>query len=240
MKGLGGWCHLGSSYTAEVMGSAGFDWCCIDMQHGLPDRSDLIPMVQALQLHGCPAVVRVPSLADSAIGHSLDAGAAGIIVPMVRTADDAIEAVAQCMYPPRGVRSFGPLRDKLKSQPVDLASKSPPRCFAMVEDRVGLENLEAIATTEGLTGVFLGPADLGLSLWGDPRRTGDAAMLSIGSDVARACEDTGITAGVFAGGASAAAAWARIGFTMIALDSDSSLLQRASRDLVREARAAIA
>jgi 4-hydroxy-2-oxoheptanedioate aldolase len=239
MKGLGGWCHLDSSYAAEVMGSAGFDWCCVDMQHGLPDRSALLPMIQALELRGCPAVVRVPESADHAIGHALDAGARAVIVPMVSTAARAATAVAKCHYPPRGTRSFGPLRAKLESPAVDGEAQAPPGCYVMIEDRTGLANLHEIAATAGVTGIFLGPADLGLSLWGDPRRTDDDAMLSIGEDVARACDEAGITAGVFAGGTAAAAAWAGIGFTMIALDSDSSLLLRASRNLLREARSAL-
>ena len=240
MKGLGGWCHLDSSYAAEAMGSAGFDWCCIDMQHGLPDRSALLPMIQALELRGCPAVVRVPESADHAIGHALDAGARAVIVPMVSTAARAGAVVAKCHYPPRGARSFGPLRAKLDPPVADRTDQSPPNCYVMIEDRTGLANLKEITTTEGVAGIFLGPADLGLSLWGDPRRTEDDAMLSIGADVARACEDAGITAGVFAGGTSAATAWAEVGFTMIALDSDSSLLLRASRSLLREARSALA
>ncbi|GAA1549126.1 HpcH/HpaI aldolase family protein [Nocardioides humi] len=239
MNGLGGWCHVDSPYVAEVMGSAGFDWCCIDMQHGLPDRTALLPMVQALDLRGCPTVVRVPEPSDAAICHALDAGACGVIVPMVGTASRAHEAVSRCHYPPDGVRSFGPLRAKLGAPTAAGEDEPLPRCYVMIEDRSGLENLHPIAATPGVSGIFLGPADLGLSLWGDPARTSDDAMLRIGAEVARACDDAGIVAGVFAGGPSAAATWRRLGFTMIALDSDSSLLMRASRALVAESRTAM-
>lgn len=240
MNGLGGWCHVDSPYVAEVMGSAGFDWCCIDMQHGLADRASLVPMVQALELRGCPVLARVPESCDAAIGHALDAGAHGVIVPMVTSADRAREAASHCHYPPRGVRSFGPLRAKLAAPADSADDRLAPRCYVMIEDRAGLENLSAIAAAPGVSGIFLGPADLGLSLWGDPRRTHDESLLEIGAEVARACQDAGILAGVFAGGASAAADWSRIGFTMIAVDSDSSLLMRASRALVAEARTALA
>lgn len=239
MNGLGGWCHVDSPYVAEVMGSAGFDWCCIDMQHGLSDRAALVPMVHALELRGCPTVVRVPESSDAAIGYALDAGAHAVIVPMVSSAARAREAAAHCYYPPHGVRSFGPLRAKLGAPATSADDQILPSCFVMIEDRTGLENLAAISATPGVSGIFLGPADLGLSLWGDPGRTCDDTMLGIGAEVARACADAGIVAGVFAGAPSAAAAWRRLGFTMIALDSDSSLLVRASRALVTEARAAV-
>lgn len=239
MNGLGGWCHVDSPYVAEIMGSAGFDWCCIDMQHGLPDRAALVPMVQALELRGCPSAVRIPEASDEAICHALDAGAHAVIVPMVGTAERAREAASKCQYPPHGARSFGPLRAKLDAPTAATQAPDVPRCYVMVENRSGLDHLDAIAATPGISGIFLGPADLGLSLWGDPRRANDDDMLAIGIRVARACDDAGIVAGVFAGSPAGAATWAQLGFTMIALDSDSNMLLRASRSLVAEAQAAL-
>ena len=107
---LGAWCSIGSSYVVEVLGSCGFDWICIDLQHGFAGVESLLPMVQAAAITQTPALVRVPRLDAGMIGRALDAGAAGVIVPMVNSAAEARAAVAACRYPPDGIRSWGPAR----------------------------------------------------------------------------------------------------------------------------------
>src|SRR6478672_9655800 len=107
---IGGWCNLPSSFSAEVMAHMGFDWLCVDTQHGLIDYTTAIPMLQAIGTTDTVPIVRVPVNEQSIIGKYLDAGAYGIIVPLVNNAEEAARAVAACRYPPHGIRSAGPTR----------------------------------------------------------------------------------------------------------------------------------
>ena len=95
---FGCWLKVPSSVTAEIAALSGFDYVCIDMQHGFSDRNDLIPMLQAVQPHSPRAIVRVPSNEPSVIGWALDAGATGVIVPLVNSAEEAEKAVRACLY----------------------------------------------------------------------------------------------------------------------------------------------
>ena len=104
---FGCWLKVPSSVTAEIAALSGFDYVCIDMQHGFSDRNDLIPMLQAVQPHSPRAIVRVPSNEPSVIGWALDAGATGVIVPLVNSAEEAEKAVRACLYPSRGIEVWG-------------------------------------------------------------------------------------------------------------------------------------
>lgn len=107
---FGGWCHLESPFAVELMASLGFDWCCLDMQHGTIRTDDVVGLLQAVQAAGATAYVRVPGPGAPLIGAVLDAGAAGVIVPQVSTPEQARAAAAACRYSPDGSRSWGPLR----------------------------------------------------------------------------------------------------------------------------------
>ena len=128
---LGGWFHIASGYAVEIMGSAGFDWCCIDMQHGLHSRDTLIPAMQALRAAGCPGIVRVTANSHQQIGLALDAGAQGVVVPQVSSEEQTRLAVTACRYPPDGRRSWGPVRAKLGPlRPTPGALDFDARCLA--------------------------------------------------------------------------------------------------------------
>lgn len=235
---IGGWCHVDSSYSVEIMARAGFDWCCLDMQHGLHTLGGLVAGVQALTAAGCAGYVRVGANRHEDIARSLDAGARGVIVPQVSSAEQARAAVAACRYPPSGQRSWGPVRAKLgpsRPEPSDLDRAAD--CFVMIEDRAGLDALDAIAAVPGLSGVFVGPADLALSLDGDPYRANADATLEVAGRIAAVCERAGIVPAVFAG--SSVGRWRRAGFSMLAVDSDSTLLLSAARAAATAAREAM-
>src|SRR5690606_35498852 len=104
------WLVIPSSLTAEAVALAGFDSVTVDMQHGLVDFSDLTPMLQAVQAHDLPVLVRPPWNEPSFLMRILDAGADGLIVPTIDDAREAMALVGSCLYPPRGRRSSGPLR----------------------------------------------------------------------------------------------------------------------------------
>lgn len=234
---VGGWCHIDSAYAVEIMGRAGFDWCCLDTQHGLLRTSDLLAGMHALASAGCPGYVRVAANRHEEIARALDVGAQGVIIPQVSSAAEARSAVAACRYAPTGNRSWGPVRAKLlpsRPDPAQLDRKA--ECFVMIEDRAGLEALDAIAAVPGLTGIFVGPADLALSLDGDPYGASAECTLDVASGIATACTREGIVPAVFAGGAGQVDRWRQAGFTMLAVDSDSTLLHNAARNTAATAR----
>ncbi|HEY3194225.1 MAG TPA: aldolase/citrate lyase family protein, partial [Candidatus Dormibacteraeota bacterium] len=107
---LGAWCTIPSPWTAEVAARSGHDWVCIDTQHGLIGYDVMLPMLQAISAGSVPSFVRVPWNEPGAIMKALDAGAGGVIVPMVNSVEQAKAAVDACRYPPHGIRSMGPTR----------------------------------------------------------------------------------------------------------------------------------
>ena len=160
---LGGWCSIPNSFTAEIMAHS-FEWVCIDMQHGLMGQDALVTMLQSVAITGTPAVVRVPWNEPSYIMRALDAGAQGVIVPMVNSAAEAALAVDACRYPPEGHRSWGPTRNALYSSsgPVDINQSVV--CTIMVENRPAIEALDKILDVDGIDAIFVGPGDLAVSL----------------------------------------------------------------------------
>ena len=111
---LGAWISLRDPLLAEVAGMAGFDYVVVDMQHGLNDYSDVVAMLQAVSGSATVPLVRVPWNEQGIIGRVLDAGALGVIIPMVNTADEARRAVTACRYPPDGTRSIGPFVARIR------------------------------------------------------------------------------------------------------------------------------
>jgi 4-hydroxy-2-oxoheptanedioate aldolase len=152
--------RLGSTWAAEVFAQAGFDVVWIDLQHGFNPDHLLVPMLQAMKGTNATALVRVPANDEAAIGHVLDAGAEGIIVPLVETVEDARRAVSSCRLMPDGVRSYGNLRLRLFPD----GARRDTLCIVMVESVLGLRNVRDIARVPGVDGIFIGPNDLALSL----------------------------------------------------------------------------
>jgi 4-hydroxy-2-oxoheptanedioate aldolase len=166
---LNGWLSIPSGVTAEIMARAGWDTLTIDLQHGLIDLQCAIQMLQAVGTEHTLPLARPAWNEPGQIMKLLDAGAMGIICPMVNTAEEARRLVAACRYAPLGERSFGPVRASLVHGPgYWKAANDTILVLAMIETRRALENLNEILAVEGLDGVYVGPADLGLSLFGDP------------------------------------------------------------------------
>jgi 4-hydroxy-2-oxoheptanedioate aldolase len=156
---VGLWANIDSSLTAEAAALAGADYVVVDEQHGVVDPTAMAAMLQAIQLGGAAPLVRVARNDPWVIGHALDLGALGVIVPMVEDAAQAAAALAACRYAPAGVRSVGVVRGEREPEPL---------CLVMIETRAGLERLEEIAATPGLDGIYIGPSDLALSLGLEP------------------------------------------------------------------------
>jgi 4-hydroxy-2-oxoheptanedioate aldolase len=231
---LGGWCHIPSGFTAEVMAAAGFDWVLVDRQHGLIGEAELFDMLRALGISGTPAFVRVGRLDHGEIGRALDGGAHGVVIPQVDSAAEALAAVRACRYAPAGARSIGPTRAKLYGTADTAAANDAVLCLPMIESRAGLEAVEEIAAVDGVDGLFVGPADLGL----DTGLQGDALDDAL-RRVAAACRAHGRLAGAFGMGAGRVPGWLDLGYEFLAVDSDATFLLEAARSALSVARQAL-
>jgi 4-hydroxy-2-oxoheptanedioate aldolase len=238
---IGGWCAIPSALSAEVIAAAGYDWVCIDTQHGLIGYQDMAAMLQALDARGAPTFVRVPWNEPSAIQKTLDAGADGIIVPMVGSATEAAAAVQACRYPPLGYRSWGPVRASLRHQAYDPeAANRGVVCVVMVETVEGVRQADEIASTEGVDGILVGPWDLSLSSTNGVETPGDKASdLQLIETVLEACQRHGIIAGIACPTAAHLIRWAAAGFRMFQLSGDVPLLSGAARSILQDARAGL-
>ena len=235
---VNGWLAIPNSFSAEVMAHQGWDALTIDMQHGLVDEGALLPMLQAISTTPTVPVVRVPWLAPGILMKALDAGAYGVICPMVNTREDAEKLVAWTHYAPQGTRSFGPVRASIYGG-ADYAQHANHTIvtFAMIETAQALENLEDILSVPGLDAVYIGPSDLSLSLGCTPTfddvdpRAADA----IAHIVARA-RAHGLVAGIHNGSPEAARRRIAMGFQFVTVSSDARLLAAGSQQLLREMR----
>ena len=166
---LNGWLSIPSGISAEIMAKAGWDTVTIDLQHGMIDVPCAIGMLQAIGNTPAVPLVRPEWNEPGQIMKLLDAGAMGVICPMINSAEEARRLVASSRYAPLGERSFGPLRANLLYGPDYWRSANEKvLVFAMIETRRALDALDEILAVEGLDGVYVGPADLGLSLFGNP------------------------------------------------------------------------
>jgi 4-hydroxy-2-oxoheptanedioate aldolase len=230
---INGWCSIGNSFVAEIMAAQGYDSVSIDVQHGALDYSSVLPMFQAMRASGVVPMARVPWLEPGIIMKMLDAGAYGIICPMVNTADEAAEFVSYLRYPPLGQRSFGPTRVSF-SAGANYAGEANGEilAFAMIETEKGMSNLDAIAATPGLDGIYVGPADLTLSLTGGRLAPGfdreEPEMIDKLQQIVAACKTNGIRAALHCGAAEYAARAIGWGFNMTTVSGDSRLLAAAA------------
>jgi 4-hydroxy-2-oxoheptanedioate aldolase len=226
---IGCWLSLANTHIAEMMANAGFDWICVDLQHGLLDYRDLLHMLPAISTTGVTPIVRVSGNDPKEIMKVLDAGAFGVIVPLVNNREDALAAISACRYPPGGTRSFGPIRAALYGgRGYATEANDEIACIAMIETREGIDNLESIVTTPGLSGIYVGPSDLALSL-GLPARgdTDDPLHLATVEKILATCKKHGVPVGIHTNGLTYAQRRLEAGFNFVTLNSDAGFLMRA-------------
>src|SRR6201984_1385598 len=167
---VNGWLSLPAAFSAEVMAHQGWDSLTIDLQHGLIDYQTAVGILQAISTTPTVPLVRVPWLDPAIIMKVLDAGAYGVICPMINSAPEAAGFVAACRYPPAGKRSCGPIRANIYAGQDYIANANRTIItMAMIEPRSSLENLEEILSVDGLDAIYVGPADLSLALGCEPR-----------------------------------------------------------------------
>ena len=231
---INGWLSIGNSFTAEIMAAQGYDSVSIDVQHGALDYSMVLPMFQAMRASGVVPMARVPWLEPGIIMKVLDAGAYGVICPMVNTAGQAAEFVSYLRYPPLGQRSFGPTRANF-SAGANYAAEANDEilAFAMVETAEAMHNLDAIVATPGLDGIYVGPADLTFSLH-QGRLTPafdreEPDMIEALRTIVAACKKAGKRAALHCGTADYAVRAIEWGFDMTTVAGDSRLLAAAAQ-----------
>ena len=237
---VGYWVVLDSPTSTERLARLGYDYVCLDAQHGLFGYSGMLAGLTAVDAGGeAVGIVRVGANDAAPIGRALDAGAAGVIVPLVNTAEEAARAVAASRYPPAGIRSYGPGRSLAGVGPLAAEINDAVTVLAMIETAEGLANVEAIAATPGLDGLYIGPSDLTIGLGGaalgDPS-VADAFESAL-ARVRRACEDNGIAAGLHTPSGEVAARRLAEGFTCVSVAGDLSHLEAAARGHLSVARA---
>ena len=236
---VGGWLSIGNGYTAETMSSLGFDYLCVDLQHGMLSYDDLKYMLPAISNYDTTPFVRVPWNEPYEIMKALDAGAFGVIVPMVNNREEAERAVDSCRYPPDGHRSFGPIRAALYGGR-GYASEANRQiaCVVMIETVDGIENLEEIVTTPGLDGVYIGPSDLAYALGLSPTSgSGEDKHKETVADILAACQKHGVAAGIHTGSLEQTKGYLDQGFHLVTLGTDVAFLTRTASSELSQAKA---
>lgn len=232
----GAWLSVPSAITAEVMARQGFDWICIDAQHGLVDYQVAVTMLQAISQTETTPFVRVPWNEPGIIMKMLDAGAMGVIIPMVNTVEEAKAAVGACRYYPDGYRSFGPTRAALYAgRDYFQHANSEIACIPMIETRQALGNLDDILSVPGIDAVYVGPADLSITLGLPPGMDNGGAFEEARIQIAEACKRHGVTAGIHAS-AALAPKHAEAGYQMITISSDHGAMATGAAADLRSVR----
>jgi 4-hydroxy-2-oxoheptanedioate aldolase len=232
---IGLWLGLANAYTTELIASIGFDWLAIDAEHAPNDPRSVLSQLQALAPYPVQPVVRTASDEATLLKQYLDIGAQTLLVPMVESAAQAQRIVAATRYPPAGIRGVGSAlarASRWNSIGTYLRDCASELCvLVQVESAAGLKDLAAIAATEGVDGVFFGPADLAASmdLLGRPadERVQDAITQGI-----KEVRSAGKAAGVLSADQNLARSYLDAGATFVAVGVDTTLLMQAARQLL--------
>lgn len=237
---VSGWLSIDSPYLAEVLSYAGYDAVTVDLQHGMYGLGSAVGLLQAVSAGPAVPMARCPSHDVATIGKLLDAGAYGIICPGVDTAEQARAFVSACRYPPVGERSFGPSRGLLYggTDYVEHADHTV-LTWAMIESITALEDLDAILSTPGLDGVYVGPNDLALSLGEVPGQNELPPRTAAALErVAAAAHEAGRWAGVFCADPHVARQMIEAGYGLVTPGNDVGLIRQAAAERIAIARGA--
>jgi 4-hydroxy-2-oxoheptanedioate aldolase len=235
---INGWCAIPNSYSAELMSHAGFDSVTIDLQHGPVDFRDAVTMLQAISTTACTPMVRVPWNEPGIIMKLLDAGAMGVICPMINTKAEAEAFVSWGRYPPVGQRSNGANRAvQYNGADYQPNANAEVLLLAMIETTTALDNLDAILSVPGLSGVYVGPTDLSLSL-GKPATLdpSDKTVLAAMQTICDKAKARGLIAGVHVDSPATAKKRFADGYQLCTLLNDARLLLQAATSFVKETR----
>ena len=232
---VNGWLQIPNSFTAELMANQDWDSLTLDMQHGIIDYPNAVGMLQAISTKDVVPMARVNWNEPGQIMKILDAGAYGIICPMISNKNEAENFVKACMYPPRGYRSYGPIRGLVYGG-ADYAEKANDEIikFAMIETKESLENLDEIMQTEDLDGIYIGPADLSLAVGEKPsfdKPEGDPVYELI-MKILEHAKKNNIIAGIQNGQPEYAEKMIKKGFQLVTIGSDQRYMTAASKTAI--------
>ena len=195
---IGSWITLGHPAIAEIMAAAGFDWLAVDLEHSVITLREAEELIRVIDLKGLPAFVRLSSNNSEQIKRVMDAGASGVIVPMVNTREEAVSAVSAVKYPPIGTRSFGLARAQgygPKFEDYISWQEEGTLIIVQIEHIQAVENLESILDVPGVDGYFVGPYDLSGSL-GVPGDFNHPDFLEAMDEINRLASQTNVPGGV--------------------------------------------
>nr|WP_294529649.1 aldolase/citrate lyase family protein [uncultured Rhodopila sp.] len=238
---VNGWLAIPSGFSAEVMAQCGWDSVTVDLQHGVQDYQSMVQCFQAMQAHPITPLVRVPWNEPGIIGKCLDGGAMGIICPMVNNAAEAKALADASLYPPAGKRSNGPIRAAMygEASSYQATANTEILVIAMIETQAGIDNIDEILSVPGISGIYIGPSDMGLSLGMIPiLDREEPVILEIYDKLLASCKKHGKFAGLHNGTASYAARMIQKGFQFVTIANDSGLMARAAREAVSATRKA--
>ncbi|MDX1743489.1 MAG: HpcH/HpaI aldolase/citrate lyase family protein [Ruegeria sp.] len=237
---IGCWSSFGEAVTAEIMGSAGFDWLVIDGEHAPNDIRSIRDQLMALAASPTHPVVRVPVGDTALIKMVLDLGAQTVLVPMVNSAEQARELVRACRYPPEGVRGvgaaatrasgYGSVTDYVKSADDQIC------LLVQVENRAGMAALDEILLVDGVDGVFIGPADLSTDMGFQGKSDAPEVQAAIADAITR-IRAAGKAPGILGTNDAARQAYMEMGAQFLAVGIDVLLLAQAARALAAEWKA---
>jgi 4-hydroxy-2-oxoheptanedioate aldolase len=236
---VNGWLAIPNAFSAEMYAQAGWDSVTVDMQHGVQDYLSCVSCFQGMQAAPVTPMVRVPWNEPGIIGKVLDAGAYGVICPMVNTAEQAANLVSYCRYPPQGARSNGPIRAGVYggAGTYQQTANQEILVIPMIETQQALDNLEAILDVPGIDGVYIGPSDLGFSLGMVPKLDRDEPeIMKIYERILKETDKRGIAAGLHNGTAAYAKRMIGMGFKLVTILNDVGLMVQAAKAAVQEVK----
>jgi 4-hydroxy-2-oxoheptanedioate aldolase len=235
---INSWCGIPSSFSAEVMAHAGWDSLVVDMQHGMIDYQMMVTMLQGISTTDTTPMVRVPWNDPAHIQKALDAGAYGIVCPMINNRTEAEKFVGSMRYAPVGYRSSGPIRAALYGG-ADYHAKANDIivAFGMIETQEALDNLDDILSVKGLDAVYIGPSDLSISLGYSPGGDKpDEWMMTALKKVLDGCKRHKVQPGIHCGAPAYAKKMIEMGFTFVTVGGDTRFVTMGGQAAVAEMR----
>jgi 4-hydroxy-2-oxoheptanedioate aldolase len=236
---VNGWLAIPNAFSAEMYSRCGWDSVTVDMQHGVQDYLSCVACFQGIQPSGAVPMVRVPWNEPGIIGKVLDAGAMGVICPMVNTPEEARALVQYCKYPPAGTRSNGPIRAGAygSSGAYQKTANDEILVIPMIETKTAIENIGAILDVPGIDAIYIGPSDLSFSLGKEPRLdVEDAEILAIYDMLLAETGRRGIAAGLHNGTPAYARRMIEKGFKLVTIANEVGLMVQAATAAVKAVR----
>ena len=233
---INGWSSIANTFNAEIMAASGFDSITIDMQHGLVGYQKVVEMLQAISGYNIPPMVRVPWNDPSMVMRCLDAGAYGIICPMVNTKEECEKFVTSCRYPPKGNRSFGPIRARMYGGDDYFHHANETLLnFAMIETSEAVDNLDKILSVDELDAVYIGPSDLAVTMGYTPgtyqKEVEDCLIY-----IVETCKSKNIKTGIHCPDGKTVKERFDMGYDLGTISADAALLTQASKREIADAK----